>query len=763
MGVVGGGSGGGGGGGGAGAGCDCRSAGERREVASRLITRNLFSLRGDSIYLKTDASNLIDSPYVLSIQASDPDRSTFVEDVILSVTPAISLSSTQISEGLSPFSPFATLSTTNGAGGDQTYSLVAGDSSDDNDMFLIVDDQLYVNFYSDHEQRSDYTVRVQSVDSTSSTIERVFDLHVTDLNESPYDLSISVDSFDENLRAGSLIAMIAAQDPDDGDLLSYSLVSGDGDDDNHLFRVVDDQLLINEVPDYESRSQYVIRLRAMDSGRLSVEKSFELSVLDQNDPPRSIISSTNYLNSTAEPRSTVAEFSTIDDDPRDFHRYTLSGDVMDNDAFFLYGNKLKLNPDVDPGDQSSYTVRVLSSDFDGASIEQDLEFRLNHPPESIGLSSSEIQENLATGRTVLTFSTLDPDVNDVFDYSFDSGFGGLDNDLFSISGDALISKVPLDYESDPNLNVRIRATDQNGFSIVQRFELDVVDIDEPPSVPVLSDTSIDENSAPGSVVGTIISADPDLRGPVTYQIRPSNVSFLDRDDSFVDDATLFSLDGDQLVIDVSPDFESRSSYAFVMSATDSTGQESSGEIVVSVNDLPEHLVSSESVVLPDHLDTLFLAGDLPVDGFGNQSDNTLFGSSADNVLEGRGGADTLTGLAGADTFLYKRFSASLLAAYDRITDFHMGVDLIDAPSAIAADQIQVAGIAPGLDPDSLGHYLNSDRFPSNSAAFFTGIDSFTGTRTFLALNNSVPGFSSDTDAIIDVTGYVGELSDLLVV
>jgi hypothetical protein len=33
----------------------------------------------------------------------------------------------------------------------------------------------------------------------------------------------------------------------------------------------------------------------------------------------------------------------------------------------------------------------------------------------------------------------------------------------------------------------------------------------------------------------------------------------------------------------------------------------------------------------------------------------------------------------------------------------------------------------------------------------------------LALNNSVPGFSSDTDAIIDVTGYVGELSDLLVI
>ena len=103
--------------------------------------------------------------------ATDDEGATFVQDVLLSVIPAISLSSTQIPEGLDPFSPVATLSTTNGDNPGTIYSLVSSDLPDDNHLFTILDDQLYFNAYSDHEQRSDYTVRVQSVDSSSSVME----------------------------------------------------------------------------------------------------------------------------------------------------------------------------------------------------------------------------------------------------------------------------------------------------------------------------------------------------------------------------------------------------------------------------------------------------------------------------------------------------------------------------------------------------------------------------------------------------------------
>ena len=137
---------------------------------------DLFKIRDHSLVLQTDAINLSDSPYVLSIEVTDLAGESFVQNISLSVIPAISLSTLQIPEGLSPFSPFATLSTTTDLGSDVSYSLVSADSLFDNQLFTIVDDQLYINFYSDHEKRSDYSIHVQSTDSTSSTMERVFDL-----------------------------------------------------------------------------------------------------------------------------------------------------------------------------------------------------------------------------------------------------------------------------------------------------------------------------------------------------------------------------------------------------------------------------------------------------------------------------------------------------------------------------------------------------------------------------------------------------------
>ena len=58
-------------------------------------------------------------------------------------------------------------------------------------------------------------------------------------------------------------------------------------------------------------------------------------------------------------------------------------------------------------------MRVRSADFDGESVEQDLEFIVNHPPESIDVSVASLSENLDIGTRVLTFSTLDPDSGDL--------------------------------------------------------------------------------------------------------------------------------------------------------------------------------------------------------------------------------------------------------------------------------------------------------------------------------------------------------------
>ena len=89
---------------------------------------------------------------------------------------------------------------------------------------------------------------------------------------------------------------------------------------------------------------------------------------------------------------------------------------------------------------------------------------------------------------------------------------------------------------------------------------------------MLSNSNVDENVASGSVVGSILSSDPESLEPVTYELRSAATLSSESDDAFVDDVIPFSIDGDQLIIDISPDFESRSSYSFVILAIDSTGK-----------------------------------------------------------------------------------------------------------------------------------------------------------------------------------------------
>lgn len=81
---------------------------------------------------------------------------------------------------------------------------------------------------------------------------------------------------------------------------------------------------------------------------------------------------------------------------------------------------------------------------------------------------------------------------------------------------------------------------------------------------------------------------------------------------------------------------------------------------------------------------------------GNSANNTLTGLAGNDTLIGEGGNDTLIGGAGADvliggagtdTFRLTR-SNSLLSSLDPITDFVIGTDRIDGPSAATAANLR---------------------------------------------------------------------------
>jgi hypothetical protein len=68
------------------------------------------------------------------------------------------------------------------------------------------------------------------------------------------------------------------------------------------------------------------------------------------------------------------------------------------------------------------------------------------------------------------------------------------------------------------------------------------------------------------------------------------------------------------------------------------------------------------------------------------------------------------------------------------------------------------GSVAALSQSAIAAVLTSSAFGANGAATFL----FDG-GTFLALNDGVAGFQEGDDAIIDITGYSGNLDDLLIV
>jgi hypothetical protein len=167
-----------------------------------------------------------------------------------------------------------------------------------------------------------------------------------------------------------------------------------------------------------------------------------------------------------------------------------------------------------------------------------------------------------------------------------------------------------------------------------------------------------------------------------------------------------------------------------------------------------------------------------LDEAGNRSESNPFsfaveavwatGGSAADVLTFLSGVDALTGANGADRFVLPSLASGLVGrgqtpVFDRITDFQMGEDVLDAPVAIASGQIKDLGTIQALSTTHLGRLLNTAAFPALGAAVFRQQDPQIGERTFVALNDAKAGFSARSDALIEITGYSGNLSNLAII
>jgi gliding motility-associated-like protein len=196
---------------------------------------------------------------------------------------------------------------------------------------------------------------------------------------------------------------------------------------------------------------------------------------------------------------------------------------------------------------SNDLVRILISD--------------NTAPTAIAITSMEIAENNEIGDAVGIFSTNDPDFDDTHSYSLVTGVGSEDNVHFNINNGNLLSGASYDYETKNTYAIRVRVTDRFGAFFEKAFTITVTDVNESPTDINLSNNSVAENSAIGAVVGSLGVADEDSGNSYTYTLVTGDGI------NDVDNAS-FTIEGTDLKLSVSTNYETQASYAIYLNVND---------------------------------------------------------------------------------------------------------------------------------------------------------------------------------------------------
>ncbi|GAA2158486.1 cadherin domain-containing protein [Humibacillus xanthopallidus] len=198
----------------------------------------------------------------------------------------LSLSASTVAENQPSGTAVGTFSTTDPDPGDTfTYALATGIGDTDNGSFTIVGNELRTAASFDFETKSSYSIHVRTTDSAGGFFEKTFTITVTDVNEAPTDIALSNSSVPENKPSGTVVGTLSTTDPDAGDTFTYSLVAGTGSADNASFTISGSSLQTAGPFDFETKAAYSVRVRSTDSGGLTFEKAFTITVTNVNEAP----------------------------------------------------------------------------------------------------------------------------------------------------------------------------------------------------------------------------------------------------------------------------------------------------------------------------------------------------------------------------------------------------------------------------------------------------------------------------------------------
>ena len=338
------------------------------------------------------------------------------------------------------------------------------------------------------------------------------------------------------------------------------------------------------------------------------EVSITYDIPPTNNPPTDIQidgANTDSQNENTGANTDIGTLTTTDPDGGDTHTYSLACSTpgADDAHFNISGDQLRNTTVFDfenPGDantDNSYEVCVRTTDSGTGNLTYDETLtitinNLNNAPTNIdidGADTDSLNENTAANTNISTITSTDDgeDNTESYTYSLTCNTPGADDAHFNVSSTNLRNTTVFDFENpvdtgtDNTYNICLRVTETNGgLTYDENFTITVTDVNVAPTdiqIDGANGTSVNENVTAGSSVGTLSGTDDGENIALTFSLVAGAGDT---------DNAAFTVDGNELDINASPDFETQSSYSVRVQGNDGALTITEA-FIITVNDLDE--------------------------------------------------------------------------------------------------------------------------------------------------------------------------------
>lgn len=451
---------------------------------------------------------------------------------------------------------------------------------------------------SDYETATSYSVmaRATSADGSSRTL--LITINITDVNESGTsavtDTDPAVNQVLENAVTGTLTGITAhATDPDGTDTITYSLDNNAGgrfqiDSVSGVVSVADGTLL-----DRELAASHSIIIRATSTDSSFSTQTFIVNLGDVDEFDVSAITDSNVsvdgvIENSANGTIVGITANAFDSD---VSSNTITWSLDDN-----AGGRFQIGAStgivtvangalLDFETSANHTIIVRATSADTSSSTQTFLISLldtnDAPPVITPGQQFNVSELAGVGTVFGTVAAVDPDgVGTLQGWTIVSGNT---DGVFAINPTTgalrITNSAMLNFETTATYTLTLSVGDGTATSLPQTVLIRIMDGNEAPVSIVPTPLSIDENTAAGTIVGSVSASDVDAGDVLSYAIMGSIT------------ASPFAIDAATGVIRVADssllDFEARQSITLQIQVTDVGGLTATTSVVISLNDVNE--------------------------------------------------------------------------------------------------------------------------------------------------------------------------------